>query len=64
MSSGIFVTADFVVQNRRFNVSCSIGISIYPDHGVDNETLIKNADAAKYCAKESGRNAFRFLRTK
>lgn len=60
-SPGILVTADFVIQNRRFNVSCGIGISIYPDHGVDNETLIKNADAAMYGAKESGRNAFRFF---
>jgi diguanylate cyclase (GGDEF)-like protein/PAS domain S-box-containing protein len=55
------ITADYVIQSRRFNLSCSIGISIYPDHGVDNETLIKNADAAMYCAKESGRNAFRFF---
>ncbi len=55
------ITADYVIQNRRFNLSCSIGISIYPEHGRDNETLIKNADAAMYCAKESGRNAFRFF---
>lgn len=55
------ITDDFLIQDRRFNLSCSIGISIYPDHGADNETLIKNADAAMYCAKESGRDAFRFF---
>jgi diguanylate cyclase (GGDEF)-like protein/PAS domain S-box-containing protein len=55
------MTKEFVVQDRRFTISCSVGISIYPDHGVDSETLIKNADAAMYCAKESGRSAFRFF---
>ncbi len=52
---------EFVIQDHRFNVSCSMGISIYPDHGLDSETLIKNADAAMYCAKESGRCAFRMF---
>ncbi len=52
---------EFTIQGRRFSISCSIGISIFPDHGADNETLIKNADAAMYCAKEDGRNSFRFF---
>ena len=55
------MTAEFVVQGHSFNVSCSIGISIYPAHGADSESLIKNADAAMYCAKDSGRNNFRFF---
>ena len=55
------MSEDFVIQGRRFNVSCSIGISIFPEHGLDAETLIKNADAAMYSAKESGRAAFRFF---
>lgn len=55
------MTTEFVVQGRRFNLSCCIGISICPDHGANGETLVKNADAAMYCAKESGRNAFRFF---
>jgi len=55
------MNSDFVIQGRTFNVSCSIGISLFPDHGADNEALIKNADAAMYTAKESGRNAFRFF---
>jgi diguanylate cyclase (GGDEF)-like protein/PAS domain S-box-containing protein len=52
---------EFQVQGRSFSISCSIGISMFPEHGTDGETLIKNADAAMYCAKESGRNAFRFF---
>ena len=55
------MTTEFVVQGRRFNLSCSIGISICPDHGANSETLVRNADAAMYCAKKSGRNAFRFF---
>jgi diguanylate cyclase (GGDEF)-like protein/PAS domain S-box-containing protein len=55
------LTAGFVVQGHSLNVSCSIGISIFPEHGADCETLIKNADAAMYGAKDSGRNNFRFF---
>jgi diguanylate cyclase (GGDEF)-like protein/PAS domain S-box-containing protein len=55
------MTTGFVVQGHSLNVSCSIGISIFPEHGADCETLIKNADAAMYGAKASGRNNFRFF---
>jgi diguanylate cyclase (GGDEF)-like protein/PAS domain S-box-containing protein len=55
------MTAEFVVQGHSLNIGCSIGISIFPEHGTDCETLIKNADAAMYGAKDSGRNSFRFF---
>jgi diguanylate cyclase (GGDEF)-like protein len=55
------MTAEFVIEGRHLNVSCSVGISIFPEHGADGETLIKNADVAMYCAKMSGRNNFRFF---
>jgi predicted signal transduction protein with EAL and GGDEF domain len=55
------MTAEFVVQGHSLSISCSLGISIFPEHGADGETLIKNADAAMYRAKESGRNNFRFF---
>jgi diguanylate cyclase (GGDEF)-like protein/PAS domain S-box-containing protein len=55
------MTTPFAVQGRSFTVSCSVGISIFPEHGHDSETLIKNADAAMYCAKEAGRNQFQFF---
>jgi diguanylate cyclase (GGDEF)-like protein/PAS domain S-box-containing protein len=55
------MTAEFVVQGHFLKVSCSIGISIFPEHGTDCETLIKNADAAMYNAKECGRSNFRFF---
>jgi diguanylate cyclase (GGDEF)-like protein/PAS domain S-box-containing protein len=55
------MTAEFDVQGHSLNVSCSIGASIFPENGADCETLIKNADAAMYGAKDSGRNSFRFF---
>jgi diguanylate cyclase (GGDEF)-like protein/PAS domain S-box-containing protein len=55
------ITAEFIVQGQQLNVSCSLGISIFPEHGSDGETLIKHADAAMYSAKDYGRDSFRFF---
>jgi diguanylate cyclase (GGDEF)-like protein/PAS domain S-box-containing protein len=55
------MTDGFVVQGHPLNISCSLGISIFPEDGADCDALIKNADAAMYCAKENGRNTFRFF---
>ena len=55
------MTAEFVVQGHSLNVSCTIGISMFPENGVDCDTLVKNADAAMYSAKADGRNNFRFF---
>ena len=55
------LTAKFEVKGHSLSTSCSIGISMFPDHGDDGETLIKYADQALYCAKDSGRNAFQFF---
>jgi diguanylate cyclase (GGDEF)-like protein/PAS domain S-box-containing protein len=55
------MTAGFLIQGRSLSISCSVGISIFPEHGADGETLIKNADAAMYCAKDNGRNNFQFF---
>jgi len=55
------MTAEFVVQGHSLSISCSLGISLFPEHGADAETLIKNADAAMYNAKENGRNNVQFF---
>ena len=52
---------DFSVQGFSLSSTCSLGVSVFPEHGTDCETLIKNADAAMYCAKEDGRNRFKFF---
>jgi diguanylate cyclase (GGDEF)-like protein/PAS domain S-box-containing protein len=46
----------FEIYGQKFNITTSIGISLYPDHGSDMNTLIKNADLAMYRSKEMGRN--------
>ena len=56
------MTTEFVIQGRSLSVRCSLGISIFPDHGKDAESLIKNADAAMYSSKEGGRNKFSFFK--
>jgi diguanylate cyclase (GGDEF)-like protein/PAS domain S-box-containing protein len=55
------MTAPFVVQGHSLNMGCCIGISVFPEHGADGDTLISRADAAMYSAKEYGRNHFRFF---
>jgi diguanylate cyclase (GGDEF)-like protein len=50
------------VDHHNLHVTASIGASIYPDDGLDAETLIKNADTAMYQAKENGRRSFQFFK--
>jgi predicted signal transduction protein with EAL and GGDEF domain/FixJ family two-component response regulator len=50
----------FLQGGYELVVTPSIGISLFPDHGVDSQSLLKNADGAMYEAKSSGRNQFRF----
>lgn len=48
------------IGHHDFNITASIGISIYPENGDDANTLIKHADSAMYLAKEGGKNNFCF----
>jgi diguanylate cyclase (GGDEF)-like protein/PAS domain S-box-containing protein len=50
------------VEGHNFQVTCSIGLANYPNDGLDAETLLANADAAMYRAKEIGRDNFQFYR--
>jgi diguanylate cyclase (GGDEF)-like protein len=50
------------VDAHDLYVTASIGVSVYPDDGVDAETLIKNADMAMYQAKENGRQSYQFFK--
>lgn len=43
-------------QKSLGRVSTSIGVAVYPDHGVDMDSLLRAADEALYEAKENGRN--------
>ena len=49
------------IDQHDLHVTASIGLSVYPDDGMDADTLIKNADTAMYQAKESGRRSIQFF---
>jgi diguanylate cyclase (GGDEF)-like protein/PAS domain S-box-containing protein len=53
--------AHSIVQHDLHITAC-IGVSVYPDDGLDAETLIQNADTAMYQAKENGRQGYRFFK--
>lgn len=48
------------VQGRRYWITGSVGIAVFPRDGNDGETLIRNADAAMYHAKAQGPSQYRF----
>ncbi len=54
------VARPFVLLGQEFRVTASVGISVYPQDGLDEQTLTKNADIAMYKAKEGGKNNFQF----
>ncbi len=47
----------FLIDGHALHISVSIGIAMFPEHGDDQISLSKHADAALYAAKNSGRNA-------
>jgi diguanylate cyclase (GGDEF)-like protein len=51
----------FKIDSNNIDISASIGITIYPQHGENAKQLIKNADIAMYQAKERGHNGYRFF---
>jgi len=50
------VTAPYPIALHDLDITASIGISIYPDHGEDAQSLLRAADTAMYHAKDRGRN--------
>jgi diguanylate cyclase (GGDEF)-like protein/PAS domain S-box-containing protein len=58
------MAAPFTLISHEFRVTASIGISVYPQNGLDEQTLTKNADIAMYAAKGKGRNNFQFYAEK
>jgi EAL domain-containing protein (putative c-di-GMP-specific phosphodiesterase class I) len=57
------LSTPYDLDGQVISTQGSIGISIYPDHAHDADTLIKNADMAMYRAKEEGRNNFQFFKS-
>jgi diguanylate cyclase (GGDEF)-like protein/PAS domain S-box-containing protein len=55
------MSAPLNINDFNFSITCSMGISVYPDDGKDPDTLLKNADSAMFKAKHTGRNNFQFF---
>ncbi len=55
------LAAPLRLGTREMQMSASIGISLYPDHATDIDTLMQQADAAMYKAKEAGRSTHCFF---
>jgi diguanylate cyclase (GGDEF)-like protein/PAS domain S-box-containing protein len=51
----------FVLGSREFLITGSMGVALFPEHGRDPETLVRNADAAMYRVKEDGRSHCRIF---
>ncbi len=50
------------IDRHDLHITTSIGVSLYPDDGLDAEALIKSADTAMYQAKENGRQSYQFFK--
>jgi len=55
------VSEMYSLDGHELYMTASIGVSMYPEDGLDAETLMKNADTAMYNAKESGRQCYKFF---
>lgn len=52
------IAAPMQIDEHKCYTTASIGISLFPDHGVDEQTLLRNSDAAMYKVKMGGKNGF------
>nr|WP_232429583.1 bifunctional diguanylate cyclase/phosphodiesterase [Noviherbaspirillum autotrophicum] len=55
------VAEPWLAKGLELQVTCSVGVSVFPNDGRDVETLLRNADSAMYKAKELGRNTFQYF---
>jgi EAL domain-containing protein (putative c-di-GMP-specific phosphodiesterase class I) len=58
----MMLAAPHFIGQHDLCVTASIGVSVYPDDGLNAETLIKNADTAVHQAKENGRRGYQFFK--
>jgi len=52
------LTPAFNIMGHDLHVTCSLGMALFPDHGVDESELLKKADTAMYHAKDSGQSRY------
>ena len=51
----------FEILGNQAHVGVSIGVALAPDYGTDRTELMRKADIALYCAKDEGRDCYRFF---
>ncbi len=54
------IKEDMIINNNTFNISVCIGVSIYPNNGLDAESLVKHAETALHSAKTLGSSRYEF----
>ncbi|MCK5880248.1 MAG: EAL domain-containing protein [Sinobacterium sp.] len=55
------ISMSFDIQSESIKVGVSIGISLYPDDSIEQDSLLRYADIAMYHAKKSGKNQYQFF---
>lgn len=53
-----FIQEAYLIATKEINISASLGIAMYPEHGTNVQDLLINADVAMLASKEQGRNTF------
>lgn len=53
-----FIQEAYLIATKEINISASLGIAMYPEHGTNIQDLLINADVAMLASKEQGRNTF------
>ena len=57
------ISNPFNIGEEIITVGASIGVSVYPDHGLTLDGLIEQADAAMYITKSNGKNSYQFAQS-
>jgi len=55
------VSLPYSIKSCLVEIGVSVGIALFPDHGLDSEELMRHADRAMYDAKAAGRGVLRFF---
>ena len=55
------IAEGFLIDNKKFLITLSVGISLYPEDGDKHQLLLEKADAAMYYVKKQGKNNLRLF---
>lgn len=57
------ISSPYIIGDKSIQISCSIGISLFPEHGTDIDSLVNHADFSMYKAKSMGGNSVQIYST-